>query len=139
MRSVIQQSIVLPAPAARLFEMYLDPIAHGAFTGFPVTIGEKPGATFAAFGGQLSGTILAVVQSRLIVQSWRSVKFNASDADSKLVLSFSLVEGQSEQGRIDLVHVDVPPHDFQDVTAGWQKYYWTPWQAYLQSRQLGAD
>jgi activator of HSP90 ATPase len=135
MRSVIQQSVALPAPPERLCAMYLDPVEHGAFTGFSVTIGEKPGATFDAFGGQLSGTILAVVQSRLVVQSWRSVKFHASDPDSTLVLSFSSVEGQPERGRIDLVHVDVPPHDYQDVIEGWQKYYWTPWRALLESRR----
>jgi len=31
--------------------------------------------------------------------------------------------------------LDVPDHDFQDVTAGWQKYYWTPWRAYLERRR----
>jgi activator of HSP90 ATPase len=135
MRSVIQQSNVLPAPAEVLFRMYLDSAEHAAFTGLPVTIGGAPGAEFEAFGGQLSGTILAVVQSRLIVQSWRSVKFNASDPDSTLVLSFSSVEGQPEQGRIDLVHVGVPQHDCHDVIEGWQKYYWTPWRALLESRR----
>ena len=28
----------LPAPPERLFDMYLDPAAHAAFTGMPVTI-----------------------------------------------------------------------------------------------------
>jgi activator of HSP90 ATPase len=139
MRSVIQQSVALPAPPERLYTMYLDPVEHGAFTGFPVTIGEKPGATFEAFGGQLSGTVVAVVPSRLIVQSWRSVKFNANDSDSTLVLSFSSVEGQPGQGQIDLVHVNVPPHDYQDVVEGWQRYYWSPWRAYLQCRGSGTD
>jgi hypothetical protein len=40
-RSIIQQSIVLPATADALFEMYLDPAAHGAFTGHPVTIRSR--------------------------------------------------------------------------------------------------
>ncbi len=33
MRNVIRQSVVLPAPADRLFQMYLDPQTHGAITG----------------------------------------------------------------------------------------------------------
>jgi activator of HSP90 ATPase len=132
MRSVIQQSVLLPAPAERLFAMYLDPVEHAAFTGLPVTIGGEAGAKFEAFDGQLSGTILAVVQSTLIVQSWRSVKFNPDDLDSTLILSFTPNDGQPDQGRIDLVHTDVPQHDYQDVIEGWQKYYWTPWRACLE-------
>lgn len=132
MRSVLQQTIVLPAPADSLFEMYLDPAAHAAFTGFPVTIGPEPGADFQAFNGQLSGQVLAVVRPRLIVQSWRSTKFQADDPDSTLILSFSAEPNQADQGRIDLVHLDVPDHDFRDVTEGWSKYYWVPWREYLE-------
>ena len=132
MRSVIQQSIVLPASAESLFDAYLDSAKHSAFTGFPVVIGGEAGSPFEAFAGQLSGTILAVVRPRLIVQSWRSTKFNASDPDSILILAFSPDAASSAQGRIDLIHFDVPQHDYDDVVAGWSKYYWEPWRAYLQ-------
>ncbi len=112
--------------------MYLDPDAHGEFTGFPVTIGDEPGAAFRAFDGQLSDTMLAVVRPRLIVQSWRSTKFSADDPDSTLILLFSPEASDANFGRIDLVHLDVPTHDYQGVTEGWQKYYWTPWRAHLE-------
>ena len=136
MRSVIHQSIVLPAAADALFTMYLDPAAHAAFTGWPVEIGPEPGAAFRAFGGQLSGMILAVVRPRLVVQSWRSTKFRDEDRDSTLILQFT-PDGEdvaNRSGRIDLVHLDVPEHDYLGVTEGWQKYYWTPWKTYLERR-----
>ena len=134
MRNVIQQSIVLPASAESLFEMYLDPAAHTAITGSSVTISAEPGAAFQAFDGQLSGTILVVVRPRLIVQSWRSTKFHAADPDSTLILSFTHDHADRAHGRIDLVHLDVPDHDFQDVTEGWPKHYWTPWRNHLERR-----
>ena len=130
MRSVIHQSVVLAAGAEALFEMYLNPQAHGAITGAAVTIGSEPGSAFSAFDGALSGQVLVVVRPRLIVQSWRSTKFKDDDPDSTLILSFT---GEGEQGRIDLVHIDVPEHDYQDVVEGWQNYYWTPWRAYLEA------
>lgn len=132
MRNVIRQSVILPATAERLFEMYLDPAEHAAFTGMPVTIGREPGAEFRAFDGQLTGSILAVVPPRLVVQSWRSTKFEPSDSDSTLILTFT---SEGDAGRVDLVHLDVPDHDFQGVTEGWPKYYWSPWRAYLESRR----
>ena len=132
MRSVIEQSVVLPAAAERLFEMYLDPAGHEAITGAPVIIGNTPGAEFRAFGGALSGTVLAVVAPRLIVQSWRSTQFKPTDADSTLILDF---KDEGKSGRIHLVHIDVPDHDYKGVNEGWEKYYWTPWRAYLAQKQ----
>ena len=132
MRRIIQQSITLPAPADVLFDAYLNPVAHSAITGFPVTIGAEAGADFRAFNGQLSGTILSIVRSTLIVQSWRSTKFHDDDPDSTLVLMFTPEPEPAGHGRVDLVHLDVPDHDFQDVTEGWSKYYWSPWRTYLE-------
>lgn len=129
MRSIIQQTEILPAPAERLFEMYLDPAEHEAITGAPVEIGETPGSRFEAFGGMLQGTILAVVRPRLIVQGWRSAHFRETDPDSTLILAFS---DEGDQGRIDLVHLDVPEHDFKGVTDGWPEHYWVPWRRLLE-------
>ena len=94
---------------------------------------RKEGAEFRAFDGQLSGMILAVAQPSLIVQSWRSFKFHDDDADSILILSFTPAGQGTNAGRIDLVHLDVPEHDYEDVTKGWQEYYWSPWRTYLQA------
>jgi activator of HSP90 ATPase len=132
-RSVICQSVVLAAPAEKLFAMYLDPRRHGAITGMPVTISRKPGSAFKAFGGSLSGHMLATVVPCLIVQSWRSTGFGARDPYSTLILSFSPV-GKSK-GRIDLLHLDVPKVDYRGVSEGWKRYYWKPWRRYLAQRR----
>jgi activator of HSP90 ATPase len=123
MPKTIQQSVTLPASAESLYDMYLDPKIHGAFTGSPVIIDPKPGAEFRAFGDMLSGRVLYTVPKRLIVQSWRAKHWNPEDLDSILVLTF-WPEGNS--GRIELVHVNVADHDVQGVNEGWGKYYWTP-------------
>lgn len=128
MRNVIRQTVVLPASAETLFDMYLDPAAHQAITGAPVDIGDERGSKFKAFDGALTGTILEVLKPRLIIQSWRSKVFKAEDPDSTLILSFT---PESDEGRIDLIHLDVPDHDYDGVTQGWEKYYWAPWRAYL--------
>ncbi len=129
MRSIITDAVVLPAPAEKLFEMYLDPAQHAAFTGKPVTIGVEQGASFEAFDGMLTGTILHVVRPRLVVQSWRSALFHAENPDSTLIITFTT---EQNEGRIDLVHLDVPEHDYDDVVAGWKKFYWDPWREFLE-------
>jgi activator of HSP90 ATPase len=128
-RSIIRQSIVLPATPAKLFAMYLDPKKHAAITGGAVTISAKPNSRFRAFNGSLSGRTLLAEKPSLIVQSWRSTNFRADDADSTLFLGFH-PEGRNK-GRIELVHLDVPRGDYRGVTEGWELYYWTPWRRLL--------
>lgn len=130
MSKTIQQTVTLSAPSDRLYSMYLDPRAHGGFTGNQVTIAENPGSPFSAFGGMLSGQILQLIPGRLIVQSWRSMKFHEDDIDSTLVLAFSPAgEGL---GKIEMVHVNVPDHDAKDVEEGWPQHYWEPWRKFLE-------
>jgi activator of HSP90 ATPase len=118
----------LPARPERLYEMYIDPVLHAAFTGVPVTIGTDAGALFRAFNGAIWGSILHVVPDRLVVQRWRSVNFPEDAIDSTLTLSF-WPEGKG--GRIELVHANVPEEDFAGVSEGWTKFYWNPWRASL--------
>ncbi len=131
LRSIITDSVVLPAPAYELFEMYLDSRQHEAITGHPTTVDSKTGSPFKAFDGMLTGTMLRAVRPQLIVQSWRSAHFHDDDVDSTLILMFTPAGDQ--EGRIDLVHLDVPSHDYQQVVEGWKTHYWEPWRKYLGS------
>ena len=121
---------VLPAPPDRLFDMYLDPEAPAAFTGSPVKVGTDAGHEFSAFDGVLSGRILHAEPKRLIVQIWRSGQWMENAVDSVLTLTFWPEE--NGEGRIELAHVNVPDSDFAGVSQGWEKYYCTPWRAYLE-------
>ncbi|HEY4975582.1 MAG TPA: SRPBCC domain-containing protein [Steroidobacteraceae bacterium] len=132
MRSIISQSIVLPAPAATLYETYLDPVRHAELTGAPVEIGIQPGAAFRAFDGAITGTMLCVRPPLLVLQSWRSINFHATDSDSTLILAFV---PQGRDGRIELIQIDVPEQDYQGVTTGWEKFYWAPWRKLLSKAQ----
>ena len=90
MRTIISQSVVLPAPAESLFAMYTDPAKHAAITGAPVAISVEPGSPFQAFNGALTGATLQITPQRLVIQSWRSTKFKDGDPDSTLILAFTL-------------------------------------------------
>jgi activator of HSP90 ATPase len=134
MAKVVRQSVVLPASVRELYAMYLSPKAHAAITGSKVQIGARPGSRFSAFNGALRGHMLQTIPGRLIVQSWRSSPFHKSDPDSTLILRFT---ARGRKGRIDLVHVNVPDHDYRSVNNGWKTYYWKPWRKYLAGRTIG--
>ena len=132
MRSTIFKTVVLPASAADLYAMYMDPAVHAEFTGGPAKISDEAGSAFEAFGGLLKGRTLQVVKPRLIIQSWRSVNFADDDPDSTLIIMFT--EEEEAAGRIDLIHLDVPEGDYQGVSGGWESRYFSPWLEYLQAR-----
>jgi activator of HSP90 ATPase len=131
MPRIVKQTAVLPASAEKLYAMYLSPKMHGAITGGKVVIASRAGSRFSAFGGALRGRMLQTVPGRLIVQSWRSTAFRKSDADSTLIIRFT---PKGRRGRVDLVHVNVPDHDYAGVNRGWKNYYWKPWRKFLAKR-----
>jgi hypothetical protein len=47
---------------------------------------------------------------------------------STLILAFT---PEGTNGRIDLVHLDVPAHNYHGVVEGWETHYWGPWRRYL--------
>jgi activator of HSP90 ATPase len=132
MPKTIQQTVTLPAPAEKLFDMYLSPKLHAEITGGPVTISRIAGTKFRAFGGMISGKTLQVVPKRLIIQSWRGKDWKPEDLDSTLIISFL---PDKEGGRIELIHVNVPEYDYEDVNKGWENYYWKPWREYLRKKE----
>ena len=120
-----------PVTYDRLFDAYLDPEQHAAITGAPVSIQSVPGTPFEAFDGMLSGTMLHTEPKRLIVQTWRSGNWPSEAIDSTLTLSFWPEEGGA---RIELIHANVPEEDFAGVSHGWEKFYWTPWRAFINNQ-----
>lgn len=128
MPKTIKQTVTLPASYQKLFGMYLDPKVHASFTGAKVRISSRPGSEFEAFNGMIMGKMLHVVPKRLIVHTWRAAHWKREDMDSLLVLSFW---PEGDEGRIELVHVNVADHDVKGVRLGWKQYYWRPWREYL--------
>ena len=131
MAKLVRQSVTLLATARELYVMYLSPRMHQAITGGKVAISARPGSKFSAFNGMLRGRMLYTVPGRLILQAWRSSGWRKGDLDSTLILRFT-TKGRS--GRINLVHANVPDHDYRGVNNGCKKYYWRPWRKYLSRR-----
>lgn len=125
-----------PTSPDRLFDMYLDPQEHAAFTGSPVSIEPRAGTPFRAFEGMISGSTLHIEPKRLIVQAWRSANWPTEAIDSTLILSFW---PEDDGARIELVHANVADDDFAGVSRGWEYHYWNPWREYLSATDSGLE
>ena len=128
MTKTVTQSVTFKGVSPqRLYETYMDGKKHSAAVGAPVFLEPKVGGSFSAFG-MLQGQFLVLVENKMIVQRWRSVKFKKNDEDSILVLRFEKKPGGA---RIDLVHAFIPDYDFAPIQKGWPKHYWKPWAKYF--------
>ena len=128
----IRLAAELAAPRDEIYSMYLNAKTHAAFTGAPARIAARAGAAFSAFDSTLSGRILHVVPSELIVQTWRSNNFKARDPDSILILT--LLPRGRKGTLLDLQHINVPEQDYAGISQGWEQYYFAPWREYLAKR-----
>jgi activator of HSP90 ATPase len=132
MPKTVSLAATLSASPEKIYGMYLDATAHSAFTGQPAEVAPREGAGFSAFGGILTGKILHLSSTRMIVQSWRSANWTVDDLDSILVLTL-FADGNGT--RVELQQLNVPDNDFAGVCHGWEKYYWAPWRTYLDAHR----
>lgn len=111
----------------KLYDIFMSPEMHGAFTGSPTEIDSEVGGAFSCHGGMLTGRNLELVPGKRIVQAWR-IKDWPDGAYSVLRLE---LEAAGEQTRLVMDHTGVPDEKAEHLDAGWTKMYWNPLRSYL--------
>jgi activator of HSP90 ATPase len=128
MTTTIRQTVRFPASASALYEAFLSPKAHAAFTGAPARISDKPRAKFRVVD-YASGENLSLTKGRQIIQTWRADDWDEDAPDSVLILNFG------DDGTLEMVHAGVPDDQKAALADGWRQYYWKPLRAYLKRAQ----
>ena len=98
-------SEVFPGAPGNVFNAWIDPNVHAAFTGQSAESDARIGGRFTAGDGYISGSFLELEPERRIVQTWRTTEFPAEAPDSRLELVF---EPTDEGTRIILRHSELP-------------------------------
>lgn len=109
--------------AAELFETFTSPERISAFTRSPPTVfeGAHPGGKFALFGGNVSGSYLAVDSPTKIVQNWRLGQWPEGHY-SKLEIVFD----QNDRDSVTVMRVKwegVPVGQEEVTRRNWGEYY----------------
>ena len=126
MNKAIEQKILFPgAPAAELFDIFVNPKKHSAIHGGARTkISNIEGHNFSLLNGNLNGKNLLIVPDRMIVQAWRGNVWEKDDLDSVLALVFS---DTRTGGQIKMVHA-FAPNQFTEL---WNEIYWQPMKEFI--------
>ena len=116
--------------------MFMDSDKHGAAVKSTSSMSSDVGGTFWIFGKNgLERKNLHIVAKSMVVQTWRSNLFAAADPDSILTLAFSDAPGGAQ---IELFHVNIPDHLFDNTNNGWKRMYWSSWCQYVRA-ELGSN
>jgi activator of HSP90 ATPase len=122
-------SDTIPASPQQIYDAWLDSYGHSAMTGGRATASNVAGGAFTAWDDYISGRNLALEPGRRIVQSWRTTRFTADDADSRIEVLLEPVVGGT---RITLHHTNVPDGHLGYQDGGWQDHYFEPMKRYFQ-------
>ena len=126
-RTSLRQSVVLPAPPARVYAALLDARQFAAFTGEPAWVTARPGYRFSMFGDRIIGRNIDLVPGSLIVQAWRPTHWAPG--------VYSLVRLELKpHGHGTIVTLDqaaFPQGEYDSLERSWSNQYWTPLRKYL--------
>jgi len=113
----------------KLYETYMNAKKHKAAIGSvaKTVVENKVGGRFNAYL-MLRGKFLQLVKNKVIVQTWRSRKWKKTDPDSILSITLHKLKKGT---RLDLIHINVPDHDYLDIKKGWSTYYWAKWKKHF--------
>ena len=127
----VEQTVTFDASPHDVYEALMDSDKHSQFTGAKATISREIGGSFTAYDGALSGTILELVPDAKIVQSWRgSDEGWVAGHFSTATFTLEAMEGGT---RLTFLQTGVPEASFEQISQGWQTYYWPKMKQFLES------
>ena len=124
-------SAVIPAGAREIYDAWLDGKTHARMTGTKAAKASTVvGGAHEAWDGYSSGRNRKLVPGRRIVQSWRTVEFAATDADSEIDIRLTAT---ARGTRLTLAHSNIPD-GHTGYRSGWVAYYFVPMKAFFAAR-----
>jgi len=130
----LKQSQFIPAPPTSVYNAFLDPKAHTAFTGFRATVERREGGTCTAGDGYIIGKYLRLQNGRRILQEWKTKEWPAQAPPSLLELRFVPREDGTE---VVMTQSNVPAFQASRYRRGWVEHYWNPLRKYFSGKQAG--
>jgi activator of HSP90 ATPase len=124
----LQQKTLVSATPDEVYDAFVDPKKHAAFTGAKATGTAKVGGHFTAWDDYISGTYVELEQGKKLVMEWQTVSWTEGYGPSNLLLTFKKHGSGTE---LSMVHSKVPPIPAKGFRTGWKKSYWDLLQAYF--------
>lgn len=111
---------IIPAPVDEVFIALTNPFTIELWSGYPAIMDDKPGTEFSLWDGDITGENIEIIPNQKIVQEW----FFGELVD-KSIVTIKLFE-HKKGTQVELNHINIPDDDFENITDGWNEYYFQP-------------
>jgi len=127
----IKQVTIIDAAPVEVYEAYVDPKKHAAFTGDSATGTPKVGGRFAAGSGYISGKYLKLEKGKRILHDWTTTEWPKGYPPSLVEL---ILKPKGRKTELTMIHSKVPAEQAADYDQGWKDYYWEPMKKYFEKK-----
>ncbi len=114
----IKQTYVIAARPEEVWRALTDPTVIRKWSGGPAEFPLEVGARYSLWDGDFGGEIVEVVPVQKLAQTWEPSYWTVEDS----VVTFTLIP-QRGGTRVDLLHENVEPSDYEGTRQGWDLYY----------------
>lgn len=128
----IKQVVIIPAGPLEVYEAYVDPRKHAAFTGEEATGTPEVGGKFTASDGYISGEYIDLQKGKKIVHWWTTTEWPAGYPPSRMEL---LLRRKGRNTELTMIHSRVPEEQADSYAEGWMEYYWEPLKKYFAKKR----
>ncbi len=126
----LEKNYAINAPKEKVWQALVDPKIIAEWGAGPANMSEEKG-DFTLWGGDIWGKNTKVVKNKLLEQDWyawpparrASGSERKWDRPSKVKISLKEEDGMTT---ITLIHTDIPDDEFDDISSGWDDYYFGP-------------
>jgi len=125
----IKQTILFNCSANDLYEYLTNARKLQKIIGGKVSSDAKPNGKFSCYDGYLFGTFVELVPGKKIVQKWACEDFPKNQFSD---VRIELKKKTDKQTELIFTQENVPDELFEDLSAGWNEFYWDPIKDYLE-------
>lgn len=114
----IEQSYLIKATAEQVWRALTVPELMSQWSGQPAEYDARVGGSYRLWTDYVTGEIVACEPSARLAQTWKPNNWTITDS----VVTFTLTPVRGGT-RVDLVHENVQPEDFEGTQNGWKEVY----------------
>jgi uncharacterized protein YndB with AHSA1/START domain len=124
----IRQTVLIEASPIAVYEAFVEPKKHAAFTGQGATGTPRIGGKFTAGDGYITAKFLELEKGKRILQEWTTTEWPEGYPPSRLELRLKAKGNKTE---LIMTHSKVPAEQVEYYAGGWNEWYWEPLKKYF--------
>ena len=125
----IKQTALIEASPVEVYEAYVNPKKHAAFTGQKATGTPRVGHKFTAGDGYIMGKYLKLERGKMILHEWTTTEWPEGYPPSVVELK---LKAKGKKTELTMVHSKVPSSQGSYYADGWKEFYWEPLKKYFE-------